>query len=319
MLGNSKYSVLIIDKKKILGPKICAGGLTVHDYEFISAINTKIKYEIQHVMLNGKENVIDLKNPLYTIDRKDLGQYQENLIKKYPNIILMKNTEAIEIHEKYIKTRSDNSEKNIFYKYLVGADGSASIVRKYLGFPSRLYMGIQYIIPRKHDKLVWFLNPKIIGSGYGWIFPHQEFTSAGLFYDPKKINAALAKEKLDKILNDYGMDFSGSKFEGAPTNCLFKGFKFGNIFLSGDAAGLVSANTGEGISYALISGADVARHLLDSRYDFNKIRDILKYKKRQERILKIFNIAYYSWIQTIMFKIFLKLLNKQWFQNYYGD
>jgi geranylgeranyl reductase len=166
---------------------------------------------------------------------------------------------------------------------------------------------------------VWFLNPKLIGSGYGWIFPHQEFTSAGLFYDPQKINARQAKEKLDKILTNYGIDYSGSRFEGAPTNCLFNGFRFGNTFLLGDAAGLVSANTGEGISYALISGEDIARHILNNEYKFDKILEIIKYKKRQERTLKIFNIAYFSWIQTILFKIFIFLLNRPWFQRYYGD
>jgi len=309
----------LIEKKEVIGPKICAGGLTVLDYEFIKPIKTKLCFENQHIYLNNRTYIIRLQNPIYTIERKILGQHQLSLLKKYNNVTIHTNAELKSIDKDSIVIKYGNKEKKVFYKHLIGADGSTSVVRGYLGLKSEIYMGIQYIIPKTYDKLIWILNPELLGSGYGWIFPHEEFTSAGIFYNPRKMTAVHAKEVLDILLMKYKIDFLGARFEGAPTNTFFKGFEFGNIFLIGDAAGLVSANTGEGISYALTSGEDVAKHILNNTYNFDKIRDILKYKNRQERILKIFDIMHFAWIQNLLFHIFIQLLNHEWFQQYYGD
>lgn len=172
---------------------------------------------------------------------------------------------------------------------------------------------------KKHNKLVWFLNPELLKSGYGWIFPHKTYTCAGVFFNPNLVDSIDAKNALNKLLDDYGLDYSKSKFQGSPTNCLYKGIKFNNIFLVGDAAGLVSADTGEGISYALASGYDVAKHILNKDYDFDNIKNIIKYKKRQEMFLRIFDMVKITWMQSLMFKLFVRFLRKPKFQHYFGD
>ena len=315
-LGETKLKILLLDKKKIIGPKICAGGLTALDAHFKIPIEKTLSFKTQHVILNGKETEFSLENPLLTIDRYDLGQFQLKLIKKFKNIEIKTNILVKEINKNHILT---NESKKYSFKTLIGADGSTSLVRKYLGLESKIYLGIQYKIPIKHNKLVWFLNPKLLTSGYGWIFPHKNFTSAGVFFNPKHINSKKAKEVLNKLLDDYGLDYSNSTFEGSPTNCLFKGLQFDNIFLVGDAAGLVSADTGEGISYALASGYDVAKHIIDNNYQFDKVKNILKYKRRQEFFLWIFDRIPISYIQTLMFKLFLKFMRHPKFQHYFGD
>jgi len=314
VLGNSKLKVLLVEKKKIIGLKICGGGLTSLDSNFKLPIDKTLKYKTQYVILNGNEFKISLKYPLHIIDRYDLGQYQLGLVKKYNNIIIKKNILIKKICKKYIITKNN---KRLYYKCLVGADGSTSIVRRYVGLKNKLYLGIQYKIPKKTKKIVWFFNPKLIKSGYGWIFPHKSFTSAGIFFNPRHISPKKAKDALNKLLDGYGLDYKNAKFEGSPTNCLFEGFQFGNIFLVGDAAGLVSADTGEGIAYALASGYDVAKHILDKSYNFDKIKSILKYKKRQEFFLGVFNKL--PFIQSFMFRIFIFFLKFPRFQNYFGD
>lgn len=314
--GGTKLKVLLIDKKKVIGPKICAGGLTALDSHFKIPIGKTLSFKTQHIILNGKEKEFSLKNPLLTIDRYDLGQFQLKLVKKFKNIEIKTNVLVKEINKNHILT---NEGKKYNFKTLIGADGSTSLVRKYLGLESKIFLGIQYIIPIKHNKLVWFLNPKLLTSGYGWIFPHKNFTSAGVFFNPKHIDSKKAKEVLNKLLDDYGLDYSNATFEGSPTNCLFKGFQFNNIFLAGDAAGLVSACTGEGISYALASGFDVAKHIIDNNYQFDNVKNILKYKRRQEFLLWIFDRIPISYIQTLMFKLFVKSMRHPKFQHYFGD
>jgi geranylgeranyl reductase len=177
-------------------------------------------------------------------------------------------------------------------------------------------MGMHYEIPEVHEKMVWIFHPGLLGSGYGWIFPHRTYTSAGVYFNPIRISAQKAREALNELLDDYGIDYRNARFAAAPVNCLYRGIKFGNIFLVGDAAGLVSACTGEGVAYALTSGEDVARHLLDTAYDFDNIRKILTYKKRQEFILSVFDGL--PFLQTFLFRVFIELMKRPRFQRFYG-
>jgi geranylgeranyl reductase len=264
------------------------------------------------VVLNGREHTLYPLYPIYTIDRIDLGQYQSELLRRHENIDIETGTAVREITDTHVMAAE---ERKISFRYLVGADGSTSIVRRYLGLESRLYIGMHYVIPEVHEKMVWFLDPGLLGSGYGWIFPHRTFTSAGVYFNPALIPPKKAREALDKLLEGYGIDNRKAGFSAAPVNCLYRGTRFRNIFLAGDAAGLVSACTGEGIAYALTSGEDIARHLLDTTYDFDNIRKILTYKERQEFILSIFDRL--PFLQSILFRLVIELIRVPAFQRYY--
>jgi geranylgeranyl reductase len=254
-----------------------------------------------------------LKNPLRVIDRPRLGDHLLERVQRYPNIHISAGTPIVEIGENW--AASENAK--IGFRYLVGADGSGSIVRKYLGKSNKMYAGIHYVIPGTRSEPLWFFNPQVLGSGYGWILPHRTFVSAGVFFNPKLISSENAREVLHGLLDKHGIDRRKARFEAAPVNCLYRGTRFGNIFLVGDAAGLPSAATGEGISYALVSGEDVALYLLGGKSGFRGIKEIIRYKKRQERILAIFD-AFPS-LQPIFFSLFVSLIKRPWFQTFFGN
>ena len=315
-LGGSKLKVLVIEQKRIIGPKTCAGGLTALNGLLEIPSSKYLSFKKQKMILNNAEYEINLVNPLKTISRLDLGKHQLSLIRRFSNITIKKSVKVKEIGNNFVLT---NKNERMYFKKLVGGDGSNSIVRRFLGLENRFYIGVQYIIPGAHNEPVWFLNPRLLRSGYGWIFPHKRFTSAGVYFNPKIISSKKARESLYKLLNDYGFDISDAKFECAPINTLFNGFKFGNISLIGDAAGLASANTGEGISYAITSGHDIGKYIINEAYNFDKINEIIKYKKRQEFVLKIFDTVSIPVIQTMMFKIFIRLIKQPKFQKFYGN
>jgi geranylgeranyl reductase len=315
VLGGSGLNVLVLEKKDTVGQKTCAGGLTVLNKNFLLPFDKTLTFREYHIVLNRKEHVLASAHPIHTIDRVDLGQYQLGLVRRHENIMIRTTAAVRGITDTHILT---DEGKKIAYRYLVGADGATSSVRKYLGLENRLYMGMHYVIPEVHEKMVWIFQPGLLGSGYGWIFPHRAYTSAGVYFNPVRIPARKAREALNELLDDYGIDYRNARFAAAPVNCLYRGIKFGNIFLVGDAAGLVSAGTGEGIAYALTSGEDVARHLLDTAYDFDNIRKILAYKERQEFILSVFDRL--PFLQTFLFRVFGKLIKRPWFQKFYsGD
>lgn len=315
-LGGSGLKVLLLEQKKKIGPRICAGGLTRLSFSFPLPLKNALSFKNQIIILNGQKIKISFKNPLYIIDRSDLGQFQLGLVRKHKNIEIKTNCCVKEINKNFIIT---SKNQKFFFKKLIGADGPLSLVRRYLGLQNKIYLGMQYLIPKTHHELIWFFNPRLLKTGYAWIFPHQNFTSAGVFFNPKLIPSQKAKEALNQLLDDYGLDYQKAKFESFPLNCCFKGIKFGQIFLVGEAAGLVSADTGEGMAYALASGFDVAQHLNNESYHFNRLKSLLKYKKRQEFFLWLFDQMSLPFLQSLMFKLFFQLMKYPKFQYWFGN
>jgi len=313
VLGGTNLSVLLLEERDTIGQKTCAGGLTSLARNFSLPLHKARAFSEYHMLLNRRAYIMTQMNPIHIIDRLELGQYQLDLVLRHENITVERGTAVREITRSHVLL---DGGRKISFRYLVGADGSTSIVRRYLGLKNRLYLGMHYEFPEVHEKMVLFFRPALLGSGYGWIFPHRTFTSAGVYINPARVPARKAKDALGTLLEEYGIDYRKASFSAAPVNCLYRGIRFGNIFLAGDAAGLVSASTGEGISYAMVSGADVARHLLDHTYDFDNVRKILSVKRRQELVLSLFDRLPY--LQTTLFRIFFSLIKIPGLQKYYS-
>lgn len=312
-LKNTKLSVLLIEKNHIIGPKTCAGGLTNLNKNFDIPQDKIRSFQKQEILIKEKSYSINLINPLRTISRFDFGQYQLQKISNCKNIKILKETLVKEIKNNEIVT----SKGNFKFKYLVGADGSNSIVRKHLGLKSKICIGMYYNIPKITEKFLCYVNPKELKSGYIWVFPHQKFTNIGVYFNPDYVSAKNTKKALEDFLKSEKYDFSKSKFKASPINYLYNGCIFDNIFLVGDAAGLASKTTGEGISFALTSGKEIGKKILNPNYEMDELDKILTFKKRQERMLRKFEQL--PFMQTILFKIFINLMKKKWFQTYFGN
>jgi geranylgeranyl reductase len=77
-------------------------------------------------------------------------------------------------------------------------------------------------------------------------------------------------------------------FDAATLEVRFAGFHFRNhVHLVGDAAGVASSLTGEGIYAALITGEEVARQILDSRYSAPKTRAWLRTKRAHDAVARL--------------------------------
>lgn len=287
MLGQSKLKVLILEKNATIGPKVCAEGLTRQSAKLINFSKDLITIEKDNVNIhinNSKFNVKFEETFLYTTTRISLGQWQLKKLKVFKNITIRKNARILKIVNDFIVL--DN--KKIKFKFLVGADGSNSIVRKHLGLKTeKMLMTLQYTLPNtKYKNFEVFFNSKLFKNGYAWIFPNKEYSKIGCCCNTKIISPERLKRNFEKWLQNQNVNILGAKLEAFIINYDYQGYKFKNIYLAGDAAGLASGLTGEGIYQALISGEEIAKNILDSKYESKEVQDLLKYKKRQEFLLK---------------------------------
>jgi geranylgeranyl reductase len=279
---------LVLEKNKEVGPKVCAGGLTRKCFEFLGSPKDVVGRSFKEIVFKNfkKKSRLDFgESFIYTIKRNDLGKWQEKNLKE-TSVNIMKEACVTEINPKDVII---NDSEKIGYDFLVGADGSNSLVRRYLGLKTD-FIGVafHYVLPNNADykDIEIFFDSKLFGAWYSWIFPHKDFVSIGYGCFPKLTSMKKAKDNFESWLKRMKIDVSQGKFEAHPINCDYKGFEFGNIFLVGDAAGLASGFTGEGIYQALASGEDVAKKIINPNHKAKLISEI-----RRERNIHHFMLS----------------------------
>lgn len=284
-LGNSKLKVLLLEKNSKIGPKTCGGLMTTIGIKYLKGDIEEEKFNSVFMNSVSTKNKIDVKKfPLYTISREKLGQFQFKKVKKIQNITIRENSLVKKIKKNYVVV--DN--KKIKFNYLVGADGSSSIVRKYLGIKTeKLAVAFHYIIPtNKYKNIELFFNSRLFSAWYAWIIPHNNYVSIGAGCDPKIFSLKKLIDNFNKWLILNQINVSNAKYEAHPLNYDYQGIEFRNFFLIGDAAGLIYSFTGEGIHPAMVSGEEVGKKIINSNYQIS-INEILEKKRKQDKITKI--------------------------------
>ncbi len=310
ILSQSDKTVLLLEKKAETGPKTCAGGLTRKTLKLMDIPDELIELKINKAKTAGPHSVYvspEGKAPFaFMIDRRRFGQWQEQKLTGTP-VEIRHNTLVTNITKNYVEI---NRKERIVYQWLVGADGSTSKVRRFLNLPTeKQLVTFQYLIPSGETRFEVHLNNRYFRSGYGWIFPHNGYLAAGCLADPQKVPVQTLRKGFRHWLQKEGFDLSGAVYQSFPINYDYRGHRFGNVFLAGDAAGLASGLTGEGIYAALLSGEETAHSILQSGYSNQNMESLLHYKKVQERFLALLHSAG-PFRQLIFQSIFFLLHNK---------
>ena len=284
LLAEHGLDVLVLERKSAVGPKVCGGGITwdglikrVPKHLIEGAFNR------QYISSNYQQTVVKANDPIVaTVRREVLGEWMFEQARK-AGAEIRTSCQVNVIGPDAVAT----SQGQFKYRYLIGADGSNSMVRKYLQLATeRIGVGIHFQVPGSFARMEWHLNDALFKNGYAWIFPFRDMASVGI-YGVKPYNRP--KQMLTSLVTwtaERGISTSGLRSRAGLINYDYRGWRFGNIMLIGDAAGLASGLTGEGIYPALVSGETAARVIIDPAHHCTELQRLIKKQQKHRRIVE---------------------------------
>jgi geranylgeranyl reductase family protein len=291
-LASNGTDVCLVDKFDFPRQKLCGGLLTQRarkNYADIFGTGWEQMYEYR---CNGAKffdgdrlvNAIDRYGELYVCDRY---RFDNRLIEKASaqgaDLLLGDKVTVVDPRNHRCRLKSG---KEIGYRYLIGADGVNSVVTStlYKNRTSRngKAFALEVTLPAAAFSRE-IVEPEIyfdtLDWGYGWIFPRKDeivIGIGGLFSRNRDFRA---------IFNSFFRERFHKEYTGAvkghfvPFGDYSKGMGRDGVLLAGDAAGLVDPITGEGIAYAMQSGAYAAQSVLEALN--GKTRNVnTEYRKR---------------------------------------
>jgi geranylgeranyl reductase family protein len=305
ILRDSGKSVILLDKNDFPRHKPCAGGLTPKTVEELPFEITGLKQHDSEKMLfkftNGK--TVDLNNEsgaCKMVVREEFDEFFFNYVKnKGAEFIKGK---VIKIKETANEVSVETPENQIKCKYLIGADGANSTVRRLttdLKFKNPVF-AFEGLVDRKlsfKDIPTKFVFNKL---GYGWIFPKKDHYNVGignLVYDssqPKPRKNDLFSFVKDELGADEIKHITGFPI-GTEGNQYFP--KSMRTYLVGDAAGLAETLLGEGIYNAVISGKYIANSIVGTHNPedvYNKYSIFLLGMKKELALYKRASMVLYK-------------------------
>jgi flavin-dependent dehydrogenase len=286
VLADAGREVLVAEKRAEIGPKTCAGGLTPKTVALLRGLGLPESAGIARVghvaFTPGHPVALDpVGTAIVTLSRGELGRYQA----AWTHAAGAEVRAGCPVRELDLGSKTAVvSGVRMGWRRLIGADGSDSAVRRALGLPSpRVCFAAEYNLPGVRLEPLRVECDRDLGGGYFWVFPHDDYTSVGAVASKYVVRPAALRAYLDARLGSMHLASGGEPLEGATLEVDFRGLHFaGGVHLAGDAAGVPSALTAEGIYSALLTGEEVARRIIDPAHHSPRLQRWLRIKRRHD-------------------------------------
>jgi digeranylgeranylglycerophospholipid reductase len=275
-LASKGFNVGLCDKKKIIGkPLQCTGLLTKELEKFVDVKENFVKNVTNKVNLFSKNESLSIKSKEYVVDRFKFDNY---LLKKAKNsgVKIFLNNEFKGVKKNKV-ILSNNTLKT---KTLIGCDGPLSKVNKHFNIIKNMkyFLGKQYIIKNKtniNNYKVYF--DEKFKDFFAWSVPVTK----------KLSRVGIASKEMNNVNNKLDYFIKSRKIKGKiietnagliplfnPFNSNYKKINDLNIYLFGDASGLVKATTGGGLIPAFKSINESMKNII-----LNKKLNLFESKK----------------------------------------
>jgi geranylgeranyl reductase family protein len=265
-LASAGRSVLLLDRRHFPRTKACAGGLTVRTLRRLRySVAPVVRQVCTDLVLAGPDGAALMlsghrKLCAMTV-RSELDHFcLERTRERGAEFRVVPHLERIE--EVPGGVRVETSQGAVAARYLIGADGANSVVRRHLPGAPRIRRGFAIeanVRTRNLPPMTFDLGSA--PYGYGWLFPKGDHVNVGLYTNsgwirPGRVELAeYARRRLGPVeLEQVVGHHVGLGARGVPASA--------RIALVGDAAGFVDPIVGEGIHSAVASGQAAAGAVL---------------------------------------------------------
>ena len=290
--------ILLVDGQGVHNKKVCGGLLAPDAQEMFAKLGLTLPTEIL-----ADPQIFDVET--IDLDKKYVRNYQRYylnmdryafdkwLVSLIPDSVEIYNGRCTKISCSAEEIVLKLGEKTVKTRFLVGADGAGSLVRRTFFHDKPMkYVAIQQHFTCSNQNLPPYscIFDPVTSDSCSWTIRKEDLIIFGGAFHKKKCREAFEKQK-QRLEAFWGVEFGEPiKTEAclvtSPRKMKHFNLGHGNIFLIGEAAGFVSSSSFEGISSALLS----ARLLAEAFEAVRNEQDILgAYNKKTKKLrLKLY-------------------------------